>query len=265
MDNEKNIILIVLAGTLVILLLILTIITFVVTYNKKMLQKSSAHNLLIKNKELELLKSIIETQESEREKIASNLHDEVGPLLSRLKLNITSHKRALQKNQLEVEKLEQESKFIDTIYDNVRTVSHDLSPSFLLKFGLVKAIRNFTSNFDTPKIEVVSEINDEELISNQIIINVYRVLLELVNNTVKHDNSKTLEIKILSNNDLLIVTFNHDGIGITNDDFNKLADQSNGLGLNSIQSRIIILNAKLDFRTENDKPKIELVVPLNRK
>jgi len=262
MENEKNIILIVISGTLILVMLIMAIIVFVVTYNKKLQERINLHTLEIKNKELELLKSVIETQEAEREKITSNLHDEVGPLISRLKLDLSGMKRAFQKKKLTIEKFEQKSEFIDSIIDNIRSVSHDLSPSFLIKFGLSKAINNYATEFSDIKTTISNSPEEEVIYARLITTNVYRTLLELINNVVKHDKCSELEIQFLHSTKNLQVLVNHNGKGITNEEFNSFASSSKGLGLTSIQSRILILNANLEFETKLGEPKISLPIPV---
>lgn len=227
-----------------------------------MQKRISEHSIQLKNKELELLKKVIETQESEREKIASNLHDEVGPLLSTLKLNVTRFKRALIKNELSVEQLDREKEFIDGIIDNVRTVSHDLTPHFLLKFGMSTAISNFFSKIEEPKITINSNLDKEQEFNRTITLNTYRIILEIINNTIKHDDSKHLKINLLKNSGAFIVEIKHDGKGISNDQFDQFAKESTGLGLNSIQSRVVILNAILDFENTSTPAKITLTIPL---
>ncbi len=262
MDNENDIVLIVVSGTLLMMLFIGAIILFVITYNKKIQQKNNEHTINIKEKELEMLKQVIETQESERDKIASNLHDEVGPLLSKLKLDMSSFKRAFDKGTLTAEKLNDERKFVDTIIDNVRSVSHDLSPQFLLKFGIVKAVRNYTSNFDCPIVKVTGDVEDIEL-PRSITVNMYRIILELVNNTLKHDDPQTMEILFKTEKGLRVAQISHDGAGISNEDFEKFAKESKGIGLTSIQTRVIILNANLDFELKsNGKSCVKLSIPM---
>lgn len=263
MDDENGIILIVISGTLLMMLFIAAIILFVVTYNRRIHEKNNEHTLEIKSKELELLKKIIETQETERDKIASNLHDEVGPLLSKLKLDMSSFKRAYDKGTLTAEKLNNEREFIDVIIDNVRSVSHDLSPQFLLKFGIVKAVRNYVSSFESPTVNVVYE-DEQDDIPRYISVNLYRIILELINNIIKHDCAQEMVVFFLKENDVLIVKIGHDGEGISNEDFLMYAEKSKGLGLNSIQTRVVILNAILDFQLKDKgKSNVQLTIPLS--
>lgn len=262
MEDEKNLILVTITGTLLLVLLIMAITVFVVTYNKKLQERINLHTLEIKNKELELLRTVIETQEAEREKIASNLHDEVGPLISRLKLDLSGMKRAFKKETLTIEKFENENEFIDLIIENVRSVSHDLSPAFLIKFGLSKAITNFTSEFTDVKVKISNSPEEEKIYARHITTNAYRILLELINNTLKHDKCTELDIKFIHSNKELQVLLDHNGKGITNKQFSSFAHSSKGLGLTSIQSRILILNANLEFETISGKPKVSLSIPV---
>ena len=89
MDTEEGLVITIILGSLMMFVLVLTIITFVVMYSKKMAAKNNTIRLVEKNKELTLLRTEIESQESEREKIAANLHDEIGPLLATLRLNLS--------------------------------------------------------------------------------------------------------------------------------------------------------------------------------
>ncbi len=261
MGNENDIVLIVVSGTLLMMLFISVIILFAITYNRKMQKKNSEYALSIKEKELEMLKKIIETQESERDKIASNLHDEVGPLLSKLKLDMSSFKRQFEKGTLTVEKLDNEREFIDIVIENVRSVSHDLSPQFLLKFGIVKAIKNYVSNIENLKINVLEKEKEVHL-SRTTSVNTYRILLELINNIIKHDNATEIEIIFEKTDVFFRVIILHDGKGISNEEFKLFVKNSKGLGLTSIQSRILILNAILDFENKTKgKSSIKLSMP----
>lgn len=261
MESNQNIILLTVAGTAVMLFLVLVIVVFVINYGKRMTEKDAQHKIAIKEKELEMLKAVINSQEEQREKIGKNLHDEVGPLLSTVKLHISSFKRKLKKETLEVEDLDNENAFLDDIIKNVRSASHELTPHFLLKFGLVKAIDNFISPIESPQFEILSSINEENLDKFQI-INIYRVLLELINNLVKHDSPTKVSIDFNIEDNNLIIDILHNGNGISNQDFDTFAEQSTGLGLNNLKSRLVLLNGDLNFIKTTQKTGINLFIPL---
>lgn len=264
MDSEKGIILSIIASSAMMFLLVLVIILFVVYYSKKIQAKESSHELSLKNKELELLRVVIKTQESEREKIAANLHDEVGPLLSTLKLNISKHKKSLSKNILTNNDLDTEREFIDIIIDNVRTACHHLTPQFVLKYGLIKGLKNFITPINYPVITLNSNLENENHLSKQIILNVYRIGLELINNAIKHGKPKKMKIEIMEVNDLLYFKLYHNGVGLNENQFNKAIENKNGLGLSSIESRIIILNGDIKFHEQSNESITTLTIPLRK-
>lgn len=266
MENKSDIILTVGIGTAVFLVMIMAIIVFVVMYNRKIREKEAAHRLEIKSKELDLLKVAIKTQEVEREVLAANLHDEVGPLLSALKLRLTLYKRKLQKQELDLATLQQEDEYIDQIINNVRTVSHELSPHFVNKFGLYQATLNYVNNIKTPAIKFSGENLEKLKLDKQVAGDIYRILLELINNILKHDSPSWMDINWRYSSespDKLDIAISHDGNGMSNEDFEKYLEASKGIGLSSIKSRQILLNAILVFKEKEDnKASVTLTVPL---
>ena len=261
MVNEANVVLGILAGTSIIFILVFSVITFTTVYKRGLVQKDNVHNLLLKNKELELLKAVIDTQEAEREKIALNLHDEVGPLLSSIKFKLAKYKREFQLGNLTENTFSEDSAFVDTIIRNVRGVSHDLSPQQVVKFGLAKAIETFASNIEGVDCLVVSELDEDKNLNKQMSRNLYCIVLELLNNIIKHDTASWLEIEFFEEDDSINIRINHDGKGVTNEEFAAFEQNSTGLGLTSIKSRLLILSATLNFTTINEMSNTEIVVP----
>ncbi|MFT6923229.1 MAG: two-component system NarL family sensor kinase [Crocinitomicaceae bacterium] len=261
MVTETNLILIVVLGSLVIFIFAMLIITFNSLYNQKLAKKDNEHKFTLKNKELELLKATIDTQEAEREKIALNLHDEVGPLLSSVKFKLAKYKRDFNAGKLTEDSFSDDSAFIDTIIQNVRGVSHDLSPQHVVKFGLAKAIETFTAGIDSVHCMVVSELDDEKMLSKTMSRNLYCIILELVNNSIKHDTPTWFEIEFFIEDDLIKIRINHDGEGLTTESFDTFEAGSTGLGLSSVKSRMVLLNGTLSFSKVNEMSNTEIVVP----
>lgn len=261
MDSKVEIILIVIAGSLVIFILVMMIIVFTLTYNRKMMEKDNSLRMTIKNQELELLRNSITVQEDERETIARNLHDEIGPLLTTHKLNINNIIFDLEDGVLTVDQLKAEQKFVDRIIENIRTASYDLTPHFLLKFGLEKALRNFFNKITGVEFVFKPDFNSEEL-SKQVAINMYRLVLELINNIVKHEQVNLINVNLYKLNNNLNLKITHHGKGLTQEEFEALAIQSKGLGLNSIQARVVVLDGELYFQKGTTESTITLTVPL---
>jgi len=261
MDTEEGLVITIILGSLMMFVLVLTIITFVVMYSKKMAAKNNTIRLVEKNKELTLLRTEIESQESEREKIAANLHDEIGPLLATLRLNLSLLIHDLKDGVLSGSQIKEQQLFLDDVMESVRSVSHDLTPHFLIKMGLSKSLDSYFSKIPNVQITVDLEM-DESKISKVISINTYRVILELVNNILKYESPEVMAFFAKTNAHQLEIKINHDSEGISNQEFEELAKNSMGLGLNSIQSRIIVLNADLNFVKKDNDSEIVILIPL---
>ena len=113
MDNEKIILIGIITGSILTFFLIMVIILFVMVYQRKIVDRENVYQLSLKKKEVQLLQSVINTQESERQKIAMNLHDTVNPHLTALKLTITKHEFDLKRLGVEMKDTNLEKKLID--------------------------------------------------------------------------------------------------------------------------------------------------------
>jgi signal transduction histidine kinase len=262
MVNETNIILVVLAGSLFMFLLVLVVVIFVVTYIKRARLKESKFQLELKNKDLEALRVVIKAQEAERERLAVSLHDEIGPLLTVLKLNVSKHMRALERGYLLKEDLDAEREFIDDIISNTRSISHQLKPHFIVNNGLTYGLKHFGESISSFYLSVNSTLENEELLDNQVVSNSYLILLEILNNLMKHDQPIKVDVHLglLSNN--LRILVKHDGIGMTTQEYLDKIEAKKGLGLSSIQSRLLVLNGSILFTRDENRHITELLIPL---
>lgn len=219
------------------------------------------HKLDIKNKELEMLREVIQAQEMEREKLAAGLHDEIGPLLSVLKLNMSRHMKQYERDCLEIDHLDAERQFIDEIILRVRGLSHELTPHLVTKKGLVFGLRNLAKSVNNFSIQIVNQSEGVENLKTQTNLNTYRIILELLNNMMKHERISELVIQFKDQENHLEINFNHDGKGISNELVQQKMQEGNGLGLTSIQLRLLVLNAEIEY-FEDIHTKIKLRIPL---
>lgn len=203
--------------------------------------------------------AMINAEERERTRVAKELHDGVSPILSAIKLYIQTFLNADNvdtRNELS-------QKIINTINEAVQSVSdisNRLSPHILQNFGLSTAINSFIEKImDTTdiKFSFFSGINGK--IDENIEINLYRIVIELINNTLKYANAKNIKIRIEQNKNI-ILSFEHNGVGFN---VEKMMKQSKGMGLKNLFSRIDFLNGKIDIINHQDKGlKIKFVIPL---
>jgi signal transduction histidine kinase len=190
----------------------------------------------------------ITMQENERKRIANDLHDSLGPLLSSVKLNMNSidvH------NEQDEEIISKASKRIDEIIKSLRQISYNLLPNTLQRNGLNEALREFVKDIRSRhEMQVHLSLLKEINISKEKEIHIFRILQEMIHNTLKHANAKNLYIGITEENGNLQVMVKDDGKGF---DMEKSKKESRGLGLKSLESRTEILNGQLSFESSPNK------------
>ncbi len=208
-----------------------------------------------KKMERTIMNKIIETEEKYRKKFADELHDGLGPILSTIKmyvdlidksaiLNPDTQKNEIIKNIYEL--LDESLKFSNSIANN-------LTPNIIHDFGLIVAIKTFCNKIiQTGKININFEFQLREKRLNEILeVMLYRTIIELINNTLKHAQAKTIKIKMLQENNYLNIFYEDNGIGF---DINKVLNSpevNSGVGLITIVSRIHSFNGIIDFDTKN--------------
>jgi PAS domain S-box-containing protein len=203
-----------------------------------------------KEAERKILNAIIETEEHERERFAKDLHDDIGPLLSSIKLLVKVLNESTKKEEKD-EVLEKSYEIINSAITRMRELSNNLSPHLLNNFGLNTAIKSFCDKLNLGKelkIEYKSNIDSFRFDKNQE-VTLYRVFIELINNTIKHARATNIKIDINKNKTQLILLYKDNGVGFDID--KKLADINKGLGLINIVQRIKSL--KGNYKMESNK------------
>lgn len=197
-----------------------------------------------------LLNATLEAEEAERQRIAKELHDGIGPLLSAIKMSLsvaqkneTTHKEQLIQNNTK--------SLVEEAIKSIKEISNKLSPHILENFGLRTAINKFIASYSGSGIKFELSNNLEDLrFSRNIEIVCYRIISELINNTIKHANASSIDIKLLLEKEKLMITYFDNGVGY---DFSPTALELNpkGMGLYNIASRVKTLNGTLNFSKDN--------------
>ncbi|MEP6847058.1 MAG: histidine kinase, partial [Panacibacter sp.] len=177
-------------------------------------QQAHLHHEIIKQKDL-ATRAVIEAEERERKRIASELHDGVGQMMSAAKMNLSAIK-----SNLSFISGDQEHNFdkivglIDESCQEVRTVSHNMMPNALLKAGLAAAVREFIDKIDEHliKINLYTEGLNQRIDSNIETV-LYRVVQECVNNVIKHAGANHLDISLIKDADGISATIEDNGKG----------------------------------------------------
>ena len=189
--------------------------------------------------------SVIEGQEIERERIAKELHDSLGGLLSTIKLQIDNAKTSPKTNHNGV--FSRAHELLDTAVEEVRTISRNLQPVSLKKLGLVAAIKDLINRFEGENIpEIYFQYYDVPTQMNKMVsLSVYRIIQELLNNSLKHAKAKEILIQINSEDDDLVIQYEDDGIG-----YDQTLTPKKGMGLENIKSRVNYLHGSLSVDTQ---------------
>ncbi|MEO6302857.1 MAG: histidine kinase [Bacteroidia bacterium] len=252
-------------STLGVLVLILFLVFIVVLYQKRMLANKT---LLIdtENKhQKKLLNASLEIAEQERVKIAVNLHDDIGITLSVLKLNLSRLKKNIDKKEVFDEIINASNQNIDDSLDTVRSIYNDIIPPTLMNLGFVKGLKEVCHQISFASGTDIIFNSEEENIEfeKKIKIQLYRLVKEVLNNTIKHAKPLSVEMNIEIKKNNLIVSILHNGIGITTEAIKLHAEKSTGLGLKSILTRTELINAAIEFTIlKNSMAQVTIKTPL---
>ena len=197
---------------------------------------------LEEEKKLLAAKSLVEGQEEERKRIARELHDGLGVLLSTTRMQFSAIRDKSPENQPLIERA---TKLLEQASSDVRKISHNMMPGLLTKLGLYEAVEDlFEKVSETEGLTVRAHIHeDAQRLPENDEIMVYRIIQELVNNTLKHANAKTIEIQMQVMPGHLDIIYSDDGKGFSMEE--KAGSKS--LGLQSIESRVNFLNGRMQL------------------
>lgn len=199
----------------------------------------------------------ITTLENERKRIAGDLHDELGPMLSAIKLQINHLEPT---NNAEAAVLEKSSKQIDDIITRFREISYNLLPNTLVRKGFVKATHEFIGKLKNLHELKIDFSSPDFSLAPEREVNLYRVVQEIIQNTLKHAQAKQLNIHITKRAQDILLQTQDNGIGFN---YSDKKQQGKGMGLLSLQSRAELLGGQLLVHTKPGEGTIfEIQIPL---
>ncbi len=220
-------------------------------YRKRQLQ----HKILLQEEVMKqqdmATKAIINAEENERKRIAADLHDGVGQMMSAAKMNLSAFETEISfKDEEQKTMFEKLIGLVDESCKEIRSVSHQMMPNALLKSGLASAVKEFLDKIDNRiiKINLHTEGLQERLDSNTETV-LYRVIQECVNNVIKHSGANNLDISLIKDADGISATIEDNGRGFDTTDKQKYE----GIGLKNISSRIAYLKGTVDFDSSPGK------------
>ncbi len=210
-----------------------------------------------KNKSLErkAFRAVIDTEERERKRYSEDLHDGLGPLLSTIKLYINQLNQDIENDKQKSETLSFINDLIDEAISTTRTIANNILPSSIEDNGLWAALLSFCKHIEKTGVVKFELVNNTELnFMKKAQNNIYRILIELINNTIKHAHAKNIRISFEMLNDDLKIVYSDDGVGIS-------GNHSNGLGISNIENRSNSLNGKYRFSNDGGM-RFELLLPI---
>ena len=220
------------------------------SYNKliaKQKEEINQHKIkeLKKDKRLVTMQAMIEGQEQERRRVAQDLHDGLGGLLSTVKLKFDAAKME-QFSFGQSKAYEKGSELLDLACHEVRKIAHNMMPGAITKFGLIPAIKDMCLTLEKAQgIRIdFQTINWTRQLSEDLSITIYRIIQELLNNISKHSNATEAIVQLSCHEEYIHLVVEDNGQG-----FEANSSSDNGLGLSSIKSRVDYLNGKLEIES----------------
>lgn len=233
-------------GVLISIVMLLSL-----SFIKRIFNIQKRYEELKKMNEARVFSAIIKTEEDLKQKFSKELHDGLGPLLSSVKMAVSAIIKD-PKSEQNIKILKNTDNLINESINTVKEISNDLSPHVLNNFGLEKAIKSHIKKFEVyegPKIVFKSNL-DNKRYPYTIETVVYRIICELITNTLKHAEANNIFLDILAENELLKIKYMDDGKGF---EFTNSYNELSGLGLTNIQSRIKSVHGKCDIHSAPDE------------
>ncbi|WP_343560664.1 sensor histidine kinase [Sphingobacterium sp.] len=214
--------------------------------SKTLKQKEHLHGLEIeKNNQQHAIKNLtamLAGEEKERTRLARDLHDGLGGLLSSTKLGLSSIADSSEEQPFVKNGITRSIELLDDAVDELRRLAHNLMPDLIIKYGLEEALKDYAARMSQTNCQVECEfIQFESKLSVEHQISLYRIIQELVNNALKHAAASNIFIQLSAHKERLHITIEDDGKGFDT----KKIDLQHSAGMHNIQSRLSFLHGDM--------------------
>jgi len=248
--RQKNLLNYLLAG-MVLSTFLISFLLYRTYHQKQTLQQQRISELEIEKK-LSATEAVLKGEDQERTRLAKDLHDGLGGMLSGIKYSMSTMRGNLIMTPENTQAFERGMDMIDSSIQEMRRVAHNMMPEALVKFGLDTALKDFCNDINQTgalKINYQSIGMEDIRIDQTTAVTIYRIVQELVNNSIKHAAAKTAIVQLTKTNGHLSVTVEDDGTGFDT----SLLKNSKGIGWSNIQNRVDFLKGKLDISSQPAK------------
>jgi signal transduction histidine kinase len=234
---------------------IFIILIVVLLYNRRRIKQKMVFQQQLNKQQKELMSTVIVVQDKERKRIAEDLHDTLGSILSAAKLKLSAIAEATTDSGND--NYDDTLNLLDEAVSEMRNISHNLLPASLLRLGLVAGLKNLIDKISSKsglKINFIA-YGFKDRLEETIEVSIYRIILETVNNVVKHAKAQNVTVQLVQHENYINILVEDDGVG-----FDKLLITEPGIGLNSILSRVDYMRGNIDIDT---KPKAGTVINID--
>jgi signal transduction histidine kinase len=222
------------------------------SYRQKQKLQQQRISKLETQQQLTATEAVLKGEEQERTRLAKDLHDGLGGMLSGIKYSFNTMKGNLLMTPENAQAFERSMDMLDSSIKEMRRVAHNMMPEALVKFGMDTALKDFCNDISKSGALQVSYQSiglANTTIEQTVAITIYRIVQELINNTMKHAAAKTALVQVTKVDGHLSVTVEDDGKGFDT----SMLNRSKGIGWSSIQNRVEFLKGTLDVQSENEK------------
>jgi two-component system NarL family sensor kinase len=232
----------------IVALLLLSGVSYLYFKNKQKIERQKIAELE-KEKQLMGIEAMLKGQEEERSRLAKDLHDGLGSMLSGVKISFSNMKESVIMDAANTRAFEKSLDQLDKTIAELRKVAHNLMPEALVKFGLRSAVKDFCESIQlSGNTEIICEqFGTERDLGNIADVNVYRIIQELVNNAVIHGQATQILVQLTKTDERVLITVEDNGNGFEISSLKK----ATGIGLTNIKSRVNYFNGLMDI---NSKP-----------
>ena len=249
-------------ATVAMLVLAGSIILFVVFYQKKIIQEQLKGQQLELDYQKKMMEAALESQENERRRLAADLHDSIGAMLSTVRVGITTLAKQIHDPQL----LDLPKQMLDDTITSVRRISRDLMPSTLEKFGFAQAVKEMCERFQATALIPIhwNELGEVRPMDKHKELMLFRIVQELINNALKHSQATEITVTV-SVGDEIELSVEDNGVGFDPSAFKTPVPGGRGLGLFNIENRARVVGAAINYeRGRKQGSKITLTVPYEK-
>ncbi len=235
----------------VIVILVLVVILVIISYRSYQNKQLAEKRRIQKESDRKVLNAIIDTEFKERKRFAEDLHDGLGVLLSTLRLYINEIIEGTPDEQKKL--VAQSNSMLDDAISNARNISNNIMPASLKNNGLIAAIKSQADKINsTGKISIgIETLKVKDSYGTLVDLTLFRVITEMINNTLKHADATKINISLVQKDDLLHITYTDNGKGF---DFREtINSKDKGLGLDNTISRIASIGGNCNIESDEGK------------